>query len=293
MAEWYQPAEELLGVALHRHSYAEVHGPCPECGGTNRMIVWKHGKYWCRQCHYTGMWLGQEDAKKAKAEYQASRDQVARKAAWEILQRGSAWIAYHQECQSSDHALGLWAESGIGSEAVARWGLGWTAACPVMKSHQSLTIPVFRDGRLVDIRHRLVDPPEEGGKYRTEFPGVVPSIYNLDRVRGGRFLVVEGEKKTIVLEDHGIPTIGIPGADYGIKALLPHLYAFGGRAGVIVGVDPGMEERARSIATSIAKTGAKTWIADFPEKPDDFVLQYGKELAIEVIRQARPIRRET
>jgi hypothetical protein len=161
-----------------------------------------------------------------------------------------------------------------------------------MPSHQSLTIPVFWNGGLVDIRHRLIDPPDEGGKYRTEFPGVVPRIYNLDRVRGGRFLVVEGEKKTIVLESYGIPTIGIPGADYGIKALLPHLHSCKRSVGVVVGVDPGMNERAMAIAEAIAGTGARTWIADFPEKPDDFVVRYGKDLVIEVIRQARLYGRE-
>jgi phage/plasmid primase-like uncharacterized protein len=30
-----------------------MHGPCLACGGTDRLVVWRH-RAWCRQCGWSG-----------------------------------------------------------------------------------------------------------------------------------------------------------------------------------------------------------------------------------------------
>jgi hypothetical protein len=285
---WVAEASVVVGIALHHHSSGEAHGPCPECGGDDRFIVKESGWYWCRQCHYKGYWIPKEQIGEAREREKVHRDLAARQAAFELARDGCRWQAYHEECISNSKAMDLWAESGISEWSVRKWGLGWCASCPTFPSSESLTIPVFYKGRLVDIRHRLLFPTEDSGKYRTEFPGTRPWFFNADAIQAGPFLLVEGEKKTIVLDSFGIRAVGLQGLSQGIKPLLTLVPSE--KWLVIVALDPGQQEQiaATRIALQLLEK-CHARIADFVQKPDDFVTRYGAGLAMEVIKQSRPI----
>ena len=270
MPRWQDEASAALGVFLGYHTPEEAHGPCPECGGTDRFIVWSHGKAWCRQCHYSVYWLQGEDRGKAQRKTQAERLRRIRRAVWEVSEGRHLWISYHERCLQSDEAKEAWGQSGIGLAEIKKWGLGWSDKCPSCESSSSLVIPVFRGGMLVDIRHRLTSPPEDSGKYRSEFPGLMPYVFNADVIPGGRFVLVEGEKKAIVLDSIGVPVAGVPGVETGLRDLLSYI----GRAGAlaIVAFDPGAEEAAARVSSALIGTGGTVWVADFPDKPDDFLI---------------------
>lgn len=288
---WWDKAQDALGILLRRHSAGEVHGSCPKCGGDDRLIVWIHGKYWCRQCQFTGMWLGEDEAKEERRRYQAQRRQRERQAELDLMLNGQAiWRIYHEACLANPDALAAWEESGIVESDIRKWGLGYCGSCPSYPDSPSLTIPVWWNAKLHDLRHRLLKPPEDGGKYRTEFPGVMPHLFNLDRVKGRRFLVVEGEKKVIVLERFGFPAVGLPGAAYGIESLLIAVQAQAKKCEIVIAFDPGAEAEAYKIGDQLEKTDAYVRIADCPWKPDDQVLQYGVGLTREILRQSRPVR---
>lgn len=282
---WFDEAAKKLGVPLHHHSDAEAHGPCPACGGEDRFIVWRAGNAWCRQCKMSTAWLRGEDAKRSAAEGVRRKASRRRDAAWRVLTQGHVWVSYHRACLESEEALAEWEKSGIGMQEVLKWGLGYADPCPVYSESASLVIPVFGNGRLLDIRHRLVNPGEKGGKYRGEFPGLPAQLFNADVVRKGSAVVVEGEKKAIVLDKAGIGAVGVAGASHGRDALV------GVRSfSAVVAFDPGAGTEARRMAQALTKAGCRVWVADFPAKCDDFLLEYGVDLTKEVLRQARRCR---
>jgi len=282
---WMAEASDLLGVRLFRHTEQEANGPCPKCGGTDRFIVWVHGKYWCRQCKYSGFWLNnpQEVREKLRQQTAAKRQ----RAAWAVQANRSAWLPLHEDCLGSAVALELWDREHIDEHAVMKWGLGWARECPVYRESESLSIPVFQSGVLVGLRHRLIPTPETGGKYRPHFPGAKSRLFNADALRSGPAVVVEGEKKVIVLDSHKIRAVGLPGATTGQQALL----AFARRKtfSCIVALDPGVERTAYTLACELVEAGCQVRLADFPMKPDDLIVRYGREMVVEVLRQARRV----
>ena len=56
LLELISPDTELKRVAATHGG--EYHGPCPQCGGRDRFVVWPkqgpHGRFWCRQCGING-----------------------------------------------------------------------------------------------------------------------------------------------------------------------------------------------------------------------------------------------
>jgi len=284
LPKWGVIAQKKLGVSLHHHSHGELHGPCPHCGGTKRFIVWSSGKAWCRECNRIEVWINGAASQTAVAE--ASAQRVSR--GWLAATKMAGctdWVGYHKRCLDDNLAQHLWAESGIDLQTIKKWGLGWVDKCPVYPKSPALTIPVFGSNGLLDIRHRLVDPPLAGGKYRSHVPGLLPYLFNGGVLRNPWSLVVEGEKKAIVLDKFGIPAAGISGV--GNPALLDAASKY--NFSVTIALDPGVEKQARIMAQELMKRGQRVRIAYFLLKPDDFILKYGLDVTLEVLRQAREI----
>jgi len=82
----------------------------------------------------------------------------------------------------------------------------------------TLTIPVYEtDGSrdLVNIRHRLLSPSNQCGKYRPERSGLPASLFaaNPDQGLTGKTILVEGEIKAMVTwitSDNGLQVVGSP-----------------------------------------------------------------------------------
>jgi hypothetical protein len=175
-------------------------------------------------------------------------------------------------------------------EAVMRWGLGYCHQCPTFPRSPSLSIPVFGGGRLLDIRHKLLKTTPVSGKYRSHVTGLglTVNLFNRDSLRVRNCVVVEGEKKAIILEEYGIAACGVYGSG-GTRELVS--IAKKTPLTVIVALDPDVEEQAWRLASSLAKTGAIVSIAHFPTKPDDFILRYGVDVTNEIFRQAMRVKK--
>jgi hypothetical protein len=186
--------------------------------------------------------------------------------------------------------MSLWLAEGIGEDEVSKWGLGYCDSCPAYPQSPSLVIPVFQFGHLVDIRHRLLKPEnEEDGKYRSEYYGTMQRTFNLDAVLAGQVLVVEGEKKTIVLSSYGIRAVGIPGLKN-----TQDLFAMAGRHkfSATVALDPDARDQSWDMADRLLVAGCRSVdIAFFPFKPDDFILDYGFIAAQVVLNQTMAVER--
>lgn len=175
-----------------------------------------------------------------------------------------------------------WYSQGLTDETINRFRLGYTPICPTFPGSPSWTIPVTYHGKLYNIRHRLVQPPKPGDKYRPEMAGLPVAMFNADALNSGdwQVVVVEGEVKTMVLAQHGFTTVGIPGCaifkDKWIKL-------FPTSAVIYIALDPGADDQAARIGAKLTASGLQVRVCQFPVKPDDALVKFGAS-AVDVCR---------
>lgn len=210
-----QDIESLPGY--RRKTHKEYSAPCPFCGeGDDRFLFWpKTGNYYCRQCGATGFVISSNaPAKKLNVKSKPHRQtpQLTQYAVNTIRNAGPLADQYHANLTPilRQH----WYKYGLTNETIDARLLGYTSHCPTWRPCASLTIPIFYKGVLLNIRHRLINPPEEKGKYRPQVAGIPALMYNADLLseRPDWIMLVEGEVKAMVLCQNGIPAVGIPGA---------------------------------------------------------------------------------
>lgn len=192
--------------------------------------------------------------------------------------------AYHANLD--DKARLYWYERGIGESAINHFVLGVCHYHPLWRQ-LTYTIPVFQDGQVVNIRHRLSNPPKPNDKYRPEMAGLPSSaLFNGDilttEING--IVIVAGEAKTIVLWQFGIPAIS-PTAGCGHwrpewTSRLQYCKL------VYITFDPKEEASAAKLADQI---GERARIVTLPDKPDDFVLTYGADAFRYHLKHALPL----
>lgn len=262
---------------------------CPNCGGVDRFLYWPEvGNYYCRQCETQGFVLEvdkqyltqeQRDAWQRAADERRRKEAEARLSAIERLQRMGDKVGwYHgQVCQALDY----WHGQGLSEASINYYQLGYCPACPVEPESPSYVIPYFCQSKLVNLRHRLKFPNGHG-KYRPEFAGLGNHLFNLDTLAesedinfgildSGLVVLVEGEVKTMVLEQVGFKTVGIPGASSWQDDWTTH---FKSSKGIYIVLDPGAEQQAERIAISFKGHNIRSKVVYLPVKPDDFFVLY-------------------
>lgn len=282
---WYQQAQEVFNQKLHRQSSDEWCGPCPKCGGEDRFIVFVEGNFWCRQCDYKGWWkesISREERTKREQEKLVSQQRLLA-----LIQRCEDWRSYHNynpECRD------YWHNEGFTDREIQTWNLGYCQACPVLSTSPSLTVPVWYKGILYDIRHRLLSPTPDSGKYRSHMTGLIPPFFNLDSIANDRKVyMVEGEKKVIKTVSCGVKAVvGYPGINFMqrltnmIKQKIPPDQE------IIFIPDPG------TVKEVVAKLHTFTVphrisIVELWKKPDDFIREYGQAAFLDCLAIARPV----
>jgi hypothetical protein len=256
--EWAITAEKQLFQRLTFHTQGEYTGSnCPVCGkGTDRLVVFEHGNYWCRRCGHKGWWR----------EGQQSNPPVRKD---KPLPQQLAWVPYREH----PDAIEQWSKRGVTSQEVERWGLGYS-------DKPSLTIPVFHQGKLLDIRHRLLGD-QTHGKYRSESN---TGLFNVDSVLLDQsILVVEGEIKAIISSRVVKAVVGLPGVKFPMWDLLAFYHP---SQTIVLALDPGTGSDERKIYKQLLGKGVDVRIAGFFDKPDDVLMEYGEDVFLEIIRQA-------
>jgi hypothetical protein len=261
-------------------SAKEWSSACPVCQGDDRFLFWPaDGNYWCRQCELAGF-VDQEaqsgltedqlaDIERRKR--QAKQAEIDRKrTALERLQAKRNDLIYHRNLNgNSGYVQRKW---GITEDTINGFKIGYCNACPTSPYSDSITIPYYWNGNLINLRHRLSSPNGQG-KYRPEAAGLPTAIFNADAINQTDWVVlVEGEFKAMVLEQYGFPAIGIPGASIFKEKWLK---LFEENQTIYVTLDPGVEPAAIKIAKMFNQAGLQARLVSIPTKPDDFFTLYG------------------
>lgn len=253
---------------------------CPFCStGDDRFRYWpEDGNFWCRVCEAKGFvteantlsfdkeqwqrWQEAEQGRKAEARQKELTT-------LEKLNQSKRLYLYHKLMDDRT----FWYEKGLNDSTIEWFELGYCPSCPTYPQSASYTIPIVYQGRVFNIRHRLVNPGDSG-KYRPEMAGLPTALFNADALYSPDWMtvLVEGEIKTMVLEQNQFSTVGIPGAN-SFKPKWASL--FSKCKMVYVALDPGAEEQAVNIAKMLRGAGVEVRIAKLPVKPDDFFVIYG------------------
>ena len=235
-----------------------------------RMFSGDKPRGWCRRCGHQdfansdrrdykitpemrAQWLA-ERIEREKSELQKAQRAI------ELLRHEKKWIEYHDGL-TDEHGLSFWRSKGVPDWAIDYYQLGW---CPDkiiwhdnFEYHTpTATIPVFAPGwQLVNIRHRLINPPDPGDKYRPDRAGIPAALYlaDPDKLPEGECILVEGEIKTIVvacnLDNPHLSICGLPG-----KTPRPDLLANLDRCDRIhILLDPDATRQAFEIAKQLGK----------------------------------------
>lgn len=280
-------AEKKLGVKLRRHTSRKANGPCPSCGGDDRFVVWIFDKSaWCSRCNLK-MEYGDNNGETTKPYDAEIADQVAR------LEMATCtdWMEYHMNLLRNGDFIDEWARQGINVTNIETYGLGYCPRCPIVPTNPSLTMPVFHKGLLVDIRHKVLG--HKSIRYVSHLPELLPYPFNADSLEGPMGIVVmEGIKKAIITAEtiRGEMERDVS-AIYGANAYkkLFEIIKEGGSGPIYFMLDPDAADKSVKYAQYCTKMGRPGFVVDLFEKPDDLLINYGKEVLIESIKQARYI----
>jgi len=285
--DWIAFAESRFGITLKKVGREEWAGPCPWCGGRDRFRAFARGNFWCRpgvgHCGKAG-WLDELDGQKplTKEELLELRVSALERKQQELEQRMTVLEQMHQSQDHihyhkllTDQGLGFeyWQAEGMKPATIIKYLLGYCTSCPTLPGYASYTIPVMACGKLWNIRHRIARPTD-GGKYRPHLPGLPSMLFNYDELKrtdSSRILILEGEKKAMVVsQETGLANV----ATMGMQNFKPEWVGkFGNQwREVLVCYDPDATEKARDVAAMFGKRGR---VVTLPAKADDFFVKHG------------------
>jgi hypothetical protein len=257
-------------------------GPCGAGDVLSFVMAWQ----WCdfkQACAFLGADIisdpvAMEESARRRHEHAAKEAEEARlkkEARLTELQMAEMHLHYHNNMP--DWGRLAWLARGLDESWQGFWNLGSCDDKKIMFKGEeyhtpTLTIPlVDREYKLLNIKHRLVNPPKDNDKYRPERDGLgaFPPFFAWPELEytTPTIFIIEGEIKAMVAATI-TPTaewqfVGVPGQD-GFAKIDPEQLK--GHEIVVV-PDPGSELKAWNFAKSIH---AK-WL-HLPQKIDDMII---------------------
>jgi len=243
---------------------------------------------WCRKCGENFWpdsqpgWQPPTEDELEKWRREREREELAKKQAAERalahLRSGRIWEQYHAMLQSTADGRAFWRGKGIPDVWQEIWNLGWNPEYSIMTNDgewttPSATIPIFATSASdpVNVKHRLVNVPSYGGKYRYEISGFGAPLFLTDRDKAiqGNIIAIEGEIKAMVtyltLDDSSANIVGLPGLNPS-QTVLDELSL---ADSVTLITDPGSEPQAWEIVKAIGRDKCRVCIAGL--KIDDAI----------------------
>ena len=228
---------------VQRVSAKEFSSSCPSCFGAPhsdgtwpdrcRLFTDAHPTLFCRRCglvaypdqfgdknyarpspEQIGIWRAEQIKREEERKRSAER-------ALQHLRDERTWELYHETMDAGARAY--WCKRGIHEDMQDFWNLGWKdvhyfRSGETSASSPTATIPLFdNQWQPLNIKHRIIVPPNKNDRYRYELAGQSHPLFLCDPGRpiGDDVIVVEGEIKAMVmfetLDDAKISMVGLPG----------------------------------------------------------------------------------
>jgi len=227
-------------TCVRRKSANEFSSSCVNCGGSvhkngdpsDRFVMFRVGRGgfplgFCRKCGYR--WYPAKEQKPSKEEMdewrknqieiEKSRIEAAKRSI-ELLQADKMWEIFYS--QNNGYSVDVFRSWGIADSWIDYLKLGLIPDYTVYRHNEeayhspAFAIPVWNVGGIVqNIKLRIANPKEDTDRYRNFYAMgnsylFIP-LYDIPLTGAG--LIVEGEKKAIVMEqtldDMGIRVIGV------------------------------------------------------------------------------------
>jgi len=310
----------LTGKVLfvQQHTPTEWSSTCPECGGAVhpsgewpdrcRLFADEHPTLFCRRCglvaypdqygdkNYTPP--TPQELERFRQERIAAEEARKRSAerALALLQDQRLWERYY--LQAGKTGREYWERRGIPGCWQDFWQLGYIEqrefyidGAPYYTA--TATIPLFAQGaEVVNIKHRLIDPPRQGkDKYRYEISGQPAPMFlcDPDKPVAGHVVAVEGEIKAAVtfarLDDPNVTMVGLPGVTPppGVVSQLSQAER------VTLVTDPGSQAETWRLCKQVGLS--KTRVLIPPVKVDDMILasRLSRQDVASLLSQAKPL----
>lgn len=273
---------------------------CPECGGDDRFVLFEIGKggfpfAFCRHDPKGHRWYPAKDRKlsdaeiaefrKNQIEVEKARIEASRRTI-HILQNDKMWEFFFE--QNSDWSRQTFREWGIHDEWVKFDKLGFIPDYVIKNPDGSyhspaFTIPIWNVGAKVqNIKLRLANPSTGHDRYRNLYSTGQSFLFvpRYDHPLVGKCVLVEGEKKAIVMEqtldDVKYRVVGLQ-SKTPAQELIEQLKGFDA---IYLALDPDAKIKDKSGESAIERLTRmigreRIRIVDFPCKPDDGIVQHG------------------
>jgi hypothetical protein len=210
----------------------EWHGPCPRCGGQDRLIV-SNGLYNCRTCGYKGNLsritheeLSPEERalleeRRKKEDERLAKDREAKRARLNVG-KVKMWQVFHNNLlRNAEMLQRITEEDGIPLPVIKQFGVGYHPKFQYKDDGKechspAITFPHFQMGsqECVNIRCRLlVDPLPQSGKYRPIMTNLGIAFLLAEHPGQDTCIYVEGEKKALVCYANGFSSVALWGVD--------------------------------------------------------------------------------
>ena len=298
LAQFGFEADRFVQKSRDRLGAYEWEGPCPKCPGSKTKLVVSNGKYWCRDLHFHGKLHELNGITVTKEDKRLARERQAEKAQEEkekreknlaIINDGRIWEKMHQKLMESPERIAELNAEGISLQSIVEFKIGFLSDYRVYHHPDkkyywipSFTYPHLRpNGYCINIRMRVLDQmiAKEKGKY-LPFLTHLPQAFFPATLFGERWVViVEGEKKAIILRQDGIPAVGLWGTHNISDSWMPWFYKRFDKRYLMFDADNPSVVRAAQRAAKRFK--AKPVFP--PGKPDD-LLRHGHMTAKQMIR---------
>ena len=207
------------------------------------------------------------------------------------------WQRYHDAMDA--YARTYWQKRGIPTEFQDWWQFGWCDDFTFLHRgdvyHQpSATIPLFGpQWQPLNIKHRIVSPPDPNDKYRYELAGQGHAplfLADPDKALGVPSFIVEGEIKAAVvavaLDNPEEVVAGLPGITPDLDILKP--LAVSERVTFVL--DPGVTlGQVKRLCAAVAPAVCRVLVT--PQKIDDAILgtKMSKAMLRSLLRNAKPM----
>lgn len=316
MRQDFLPAEfNEISTLVHyvrRKSNNEYSGSCPQCGGEvhksgeppDRFVMFRVSRYgfslgMCRKCGYRWTPKGNKPSPEQIEEWRRNQIEVekarieAAKRSLELLQNDRIWEQFY--AQNNEWSKQIFREWGIAESWIEYLRLGLMPDYVVKHGEEqyhspAATIPVWNVGGVVqNIKLRVLNPKDGADRYRNFYAMgssflFVP-LYDLPLQGTG--LIVEGEKKAIVMEqtldDPKIRVVGVqsktpdPAIFEGIKDL-DLVYVWLDPDSFVVEYDSKGKPRETAVERMVRMVGKeRVRVVQCPVKSDDGIVQHGMD----------------